>query len=242
MCVEGPPGNGDMCSVACAEVFAPLYDECGDALNAVGGDLDMFYTSCLEALYKPGRCGDGCTAATLNCRLAELNQACCSQPGACAANSLVPAECSVECALIAVPFVAECTPLLGLDNTALGALRNFASVCTDQDLTDIVEYGYDLFSQGCSIEFGVAPEASGGGWVTLTTEQIAAASCQRIAGEVSHVVVNPSGRLDFVDFQESADHSGVLRCDIVVPVPFTKVRGSCKCSHSLCVFVASRSG
>ena len=202
----------------------------------------MFYTSCLEALYKPGRCGDGCTAATLNCRLAELNQACCSQPGACAAGSLVPAECSVECALIAVPFVAECTPLLGLDNTALGALRNFASACTDQDLTDIVEYGYDLFSQGCSIEFGVAPEASGGGWVTLTTEQIAAASCQRIAGEVSHVVVNPSGRLDFVDFQESADHSGVLRCDIVVPVPFTKVRGSCKCSFSLCIFVASRSG
>ena len=96
-CARGAHERGACrAQVACAEVFAPLYDECGDALNAVGGDLDMFYTSCLEALYKPGRCGDGCTAATLNCRLAELNQACCSQPGACAANSLVPAECSVE--------------------------------------------------------------------------------------------------------------------------------------------------
>jgi hypothetical protein len=225
-CVDGPPTNADPCSLACASSFAPLYDECQDGLAAMGVELDGFYASCLESLYKPGQCGNACTPATLNCRLAELNQACCSVPGACTGGSLVPQECTVECALIAVPFEAECTPLLGLDATQSASLRTFAhDTCTDQDLTEIVEYGFDLFSQGCTIEFGAAPPQAGG-WVQLTPAQIASASCSLVAGSEAHVVLDPSGRMDFVNFQEDADHSGVLRCDIEMPTPFTKVRGS----------------
>ena len=55
-CVDGPPTNADPCSLACASSFAPLYDECQDGLAAMGVELDGFYASCLESLYKPGQC------------------------------------------------------------------------------------------------------------------------------------------------------------------------------------------
>jgi hypothetical protein len=228
MCAEGPPSDADQCTVACGEVLAPLYDECHDGLAAMGVSLDGFYTQCLESLYKPGRCGGACSPATLNCRLTELNEACCATPGSCASGSIVPHRCSVECALITVPFATDCKALLQdnlLDGVQMAALHTFAQQCVEQDLTEIVEYGFDLFSEGCTIEFGVAPEVPGG-WVQLTPQQIGAASCQRISGDVAHVAVNPSGRLDFVDYQEDGDHSGVLRCDIMLPTPFTKVRGT----------------
>eukprot|EP01043_Picozoa_sp_COSAG02_P044667 COSAG02_NODE_4013_length_5905_cov_4686.361178_2_plen_1058_part_00 len=226
-CVEGlGPSNADTCSLACAATFAPLYDECHDGLVAMGVELDGFYSKCLESLYKPGQCGTACTPATLNCRLAELNQACCSVPGECTDGALVPRECSVECALIAVPFEAECTPLLGLAAVQAANLHAFAhDRCTAQDLTEIVEYGFDLFSQGCSIEFGTVPPQAGG-WITLSPTQLASASCTRVAGVEAQAVVTASGRMDFFNFQESAENSGVLRCDITMPTPFTKVRGS----------------
>ena len=225
-CVDGPPSNADPCSLACASTFAPLYDECHEGLAAMGVELDPFYATCLEALYKPGQCGTACTPATLNCRLAELNQACCSVPGACTDGALVPRECSVECALIAVPFEAECTPLLGLNAGQAAALHAFAhDTCTAQDLTEIVEYGFDLFSQGCTIEFGTVPPQAGG-WVSLSAAQLASASCTLVAGSEARAVVDPSGRMDFFNFQESAENSGVLRCDIEMPTTFTKVRGS----------------
>eukprot|EP01047_Picozoa_sp_COSAG01_P054757 COSAG01_NODE_6021_length_3898_cov_35.243485_6_plen_213_part_01 len=121
MCVKGMPSDQDKCSLECARVFAPLYDECKGGLLAmgVGPALTGFYRNCLETRFPPGRCGKGCTNSNLSCRSKELDRACCSQPGSCAKGAIVPNTCSVECALVAIPFMRDCTPLLHMPPTTI---------------------------------------------------------------------------------------------------------------------------
>ena len=108
-CARGFPSGRDTCSLACAREFAPFYDKCSNGLARMGlsTPLNSFYTKCLETLYQPGRCGQGCTRANVKCRTKQLQQACCSEHGACAGGSIVPPTCSVECALEVIPFVHE---------------------------------------------------------------------------------------------------------------------------------------
>ena len=226
MCASGPPSATDGCDRECAEIFEPFYDECAVELQGVEG-LDSFYTTCLGTLFPPGQCGRGCTAQNLQCRGAEVQVACCSEPGACPEGQTLPLECSIECALIVTPFFHDCQPMLQQSLTEQTAMHNFVvGPCQDQDLSEITIYGYELFQQGCSVEFGVVSSAVTSGWVGITAEQIAAAQCTRINGEGAYVEVDPSGAsLGFAGYQEDADMSGILRCDIPV-APFSKVRGS----------------
>ena len=85
--------------------------------------------------------------------------------GARASGAIVPSPCSVECALVAIPFIRDCTPLLHMQPAKIAKLNQFAlRTCAGQDLTTLVEYGADLFEKGCSIEFGVGASPSPPAW------------------------------------------------------------------------------
>eukprot|EP00494_Astrolonche_serrata_P009762 UN09820 len=53
-------------------------------------------------------------------------------------------------------------------------------------------------------------------WVLITTEELEQATCTRIHGNNAQVRVSTdkSGELDFFGFEENAENSGTLRCDI----------------------------
>ena len=40
-------------------------------------EMGIFYETCLESLYPPGKCGAFCNEHTYECLLAEVQQSCC---------------------------------------------------------------------------------------------------------------------------------------------------------------------
>jgi hypothetical protein len=89
-CASGNPGASDECSLECAMVFEPFWDDCGTmmmaTMGAMMGGMDgmtTFYDTCLTTRYPPGSCTDSCSAQTLHCREMEIQNACCGDPGNC---------------------------------------------------------------------------------------------------------------------------------------------------------------
>ena len=96
-CASGNPGASDQCSMDCALVFEPFWDDCGTMMIATMGGMmggmdgmTTFYDTCLTTRYPPGSCTETCSAQTLHCREMEVQNACCGDPGNCPV-SLPPA-------------------------------------------------------------------------------------------------------------------------------------------------------
>ena len=106
----------------------------------MAGTMEGFFATCMETLYPPGACGDVCDASTFQCRLQEINMACCREE-ACKDGSIVPADCSTECALTFAPFLDECAGETGarFDEGTMKQLTDFKAKCLDQDTTSVVE-------------------------------------------------------------------------------------------------------
>ena len=88
-------------------------DQCGDMLTQaqMGGmdEMGIFYETCLESLYPPGKCGAFCNEHTYECLLAEVQQSCCYEGGRnCPESSAVPLTCPVGCALVVSAPAALC--------------------------------------------------------------------------------------------------------------------------------------
>ena len=68
-------------------------DDCGDTLISMGlggmEEMGVFYEHCLETLYPPGQCGVFCNMHSYQCRLAEVQEACCAGAGDCGPNGLL---------------------------------------------------------------------------------------------------------------------------------------------------------
>ena len=118
-CRSGSPGSGDTCSMECATVFEPFWDDCGSALatmgmTTMGGAAEMtdFYGTCLETKYPPGSCTDFCSDSTLHCREMEMRTACCADPTNCPQDQSTPLTCPVGCALFFPSLLNDCQTAL----------------------------------------------------------------------------------------------------------------------------------
>ena len=97
---------------------------------------------CMAELYPPGSCGDVCDESTFQCRLQEINSACCREE-ACKGGEVIPIDCSTECALTFAPFVDECSDMINAqyEEGLVHRLARFKEKCLDQDALGLVEYG-----------------------------------------------------------------------------------------------------
>ena len=150
------PGADTPCKSRCAIPFQTFWTDCGKTIKAMGmaGSMETFFATCMETLYPPGSCGDVCDASTFQCRLQEVNMACCREDG-CKNGSIVPADCSTECALVFVSFRDECATMSSgaFDVGTMSQLDDFKTKCLDQDTTSVVEFAKVLMERGCSIVF-----------------------------------------------------------------------------------------
>ena len=83
-CAAGNPGASDQCTMGCARIFEPFWDDCGAMILATMGGMmggmdgmTTFYNTCLATRYPPGSCTDQCSAQTVHCREMEIQNACC---------------------------------------------------------------------------------------------------------------------------------------------------------------------
>ena len=160
-CASGNPGASDSCSMNCAYVFEPFWDDCGAMIIATMGGMmggmdgmTTFYNTCLSTRYPPGSCTDQCSAQTLHCRQMEIQNACCGDPGNCPEVSTTPLECPVGCALFFPSLLSDCADTLtasGLTEDQMAEYQSFSEMCLDQDAVALVEYAVDLVRQGCNI-------------------------------------------------------------------------------------------
>lgn len=160
-CGAGPIGE---CAQDCADIFMPFWDECGAMLAALGLDggneYADFANSCQATLF-PGSCGDACTASSLQCRLGEVQTACCAEDHECTADSL-PIACGFECAMVLPSFLEDCGAVLPLSTTE--ALAGVVGSCYDQDTSALLNHAYALtYEQGCAVDLsGVAERGTSG--------------------------------------------------------------------------------
>eukprot|EP01043_Picozoa_sp_COSAG02_P045205 COSAG02_NODE_4112_length_5763_cov_3.743997_2_plen_659_part_00 len=113
-----------VCSTSCAEILLPLMAECEEVLDAVydatdstrDGSASMFHagaTACQHATPEPIEPVPGshgtCDLNRLDARIEAFNNACCTST-ACIPDGL----CSVDCAVVLLPLVVDCGPVLDL--------------------------------------------------------------------------------------------------------------------------------
>eukprot|EP01052_Picozoa_sp_SAG31_P004106 SAG31_NODE_167_length_21485_cov_31.094922_4_plen_641_part_00 len=169
-CVSGNPGVSDTCSMDCALIFEPFWDDCGAAIKATVGaqmggmdGMTAFYNTCLVTRYPPGSCTDECSASTLHCRRMEVQNACCEAEDNCPDDAATPLRCPVGCALFFPSMVNDCESALsdaGLTDEEAEDYSSFSDLCLDQDAPALVEYAHDLVRQGCDIDL-VPPRGRG---------------------------------------------------------------------------------
>eukprot|EP01043_Picozoa_sp_COSAG02_P022592 COSAG02_NODE_1179_length_14040_cov_8.036439_1_plen_1312_part_00 len=116
-------------------------------------EMGIFYDHCLETLYPPGMCGMLCNQHTYECRLAEVNEACCTERGNCNGDGIPTNDCPVGCALVFPIFVLECRDHAESQGIAVGPLDTMSTTCESLDAGALVEYAQDLMNQGCSLDF-----------------------------------------------------------------------------------------
>lgn len=100
----------------------------------------------------PGMCGMLCNQHTYECRLAEVNEACCTESGNCNGDGIPTRDCPVGCALVFPIFVLECRDHAESQGIAVGPLDTMSSTCESLDGGALVEYAQDLINQGCTLD------------------------------------------------------------------------------------------
>ena len=117
-------------------------------------EMGIFYETCLESLYPPGRCGAFCNEHTFECLMAEVTSACCDEGGAnCPAGgaSAVPLTCQVGCAIVFPQFLDSCRTHVAASGPNVAEFEAFKDQCLEVDGLALVEYAIDLQKRGCTI-------------------------------------------------------------------------------------------
>ena len=144
------------CSVSCATVLPPLVADCGPVLDAVydatdssvDGSASIFRagaTAC-AAPAEPvdpvaGNAGT-CNLGTLDERITRFNSACCTSK-AC----FVGGVCSVDCAVVLLPLVADCGSVLDALYDA-GMFATGSEACLSISSTDALQRVQELHDAG----------------------------------------------------------------------------------------------
>ena len=115
-------------------------------------EMGNFYDHCLETLYPPGMCGMLCNQHTYDCRLAEVNEACCTEARNCNSDGIPTHDCPVGCALVFPIFVIDCRDHAIAQGLAPGLLDTMETTCEQLDGGALVEYAHDLIAQGCVLD------------------------------------------------------------------------------------------
>ena len=93
-----------------------------------------------------------CNQHTYECRLAEVNEACCTESGNCNGDGIPTRDCPVGCALVFPIFVLECREHAESQGIAVGPMDTMSATCESLDGGALVEYAQDLINQGCMLD------------------------------------------------------------------------------------------
>jgi hypothetical protein len=99
-------------------------------------------------------CGMVCNQHTYECRLDEVNEACCTETRNCNRDGIPTRDCPVGCALVFPIFVLECRDHAEAQGIAVGPMDTMSTTCESLDGGALVEYAHDLIAQGCILDLG----------------------------------------------------------------------------------------
>ena len=126
-------------------------------------EMGIFYETCLESLYPPGKCGAFCNEHTYECLLAEVQQSCCDEGGRnCPESSAVPLTCPVGCALVFPQFMESCHTHISESGLEVADFEAFEARCLEVDGLALVEYSINLQRRGCTINLHSPTPKPGG--------------------------------------------------------------------------------
>ena len=166
------------CSAACAEVFVPFWEACGETVLEIsvvpGQDFAPFYDIC-----RAGQIGRAATATaervcnsdTYPARKAAVDAVCCPTTDGVDGGSdcdtfflfALPYHCSLECAVIFSEYFEDCAAEIGFSESSdyLNQANDFYRTCIDTtDQAELLIVLSDMPQNGCSIDTSTARSIS----------------------------------------------------------------------------------